>query len=107
MDEEPKMTNSLFSEQVSVQAMRKLKAQRKADRTVWFGFGMFGLIGWSVAIPTLLGTMLGIWLDKRYPGNHSWTLTWLIIGLFMGCWSAAHWVSKESKEMLEEEARDE
>jgi ATP synthase protein I len=37
-------------------------------RTVWFGLGMMGLIGWSVAIPTLLGAALGLWLDKRHPG---------------------------------------
>ena len=34
---------------------------------------MTGLIGWSVAIPTLLGAALGMWLDKhhraRIPGR--------------------------------------
>jgi predicted F0F1-ATPase subunit len=25
---------------------------------------MMGLIGWSVAIPTLLGAALGLWLDS-------------------------------------------
>lgn len=48
-------TNKAFSEQVATQAARKLKAKRKGDGNVWFGFGMFGLIGWSVAIPTLGG----------------------------------------------------
>ena len=99
--------NNTFSQQVAAQATRKLKAQRKAGRNVWFGFGMFGLIGWSVAIPTLLGAMLGVWLDGRYPGTHSWTLSLLIVGLFMGCASAAHWVAKENKEMLEEEEKNE
>jgi predicted F0F1-ATPase subunit len=48
---------------------------------VWFGLGMMGLIGWSVAIPTLLGAALGIWLDSRHPGSHSWTLALLVAGL--------------------------
>jgi len=98
--------NKIFSEQVAAQATRKLKARVATGRNVWFGFGMFGLIGWSVAIPTLLGAMLGIWLDGRYPGTHSWTLALLVAGLFVGCGSAAHWVSKESKEMLEEEKNE-
>jgi predicted F0F1-ATPase subunit len=34
---------------------------------VWFGLGMMGLIGWSVAVPTLLGAALGLWLDSRHP----------------------------------------
>ncbi len=107
MDKNQEMQNQILSQQVSAQANRKLKAQRKTGRSIWSGFGMFGLIGWSVTVPTLLGAMLGIWLDRRYPGTHSWTLTLLIIGLFTGCWNAAHWVAKESKEMLEEEAKDE
>src|SRR5512141_265227 len=97
-----------FSQEVGVKAARKLKAQRKVTRTVWSGLGMMGLVGWSVAVPTLLGAALGIWLDKRYPGIHSWTLTLLIIGLFIGCLNAWHWVAKEDKEMRADmEAKDE
>ena len=48
---------------------------------IWFGLGMMGLIGWSVVVPTLLGAALGIWLDKHYPGTHSWTLALLVVGL--------------------------
>ena len=64
---------------------------------------MMGLIGWSVAIPALAGTALGIWLDGHHPGSHSWTLTLLIVGLAIGCFNAWHWVDKEDKEMREEQ----
>ncbi len=97
-----------FIWQVGLKETRKLKAQRKVLKTVWSGFGMMGLVGWSVAVPTLLGTALGIWLDKRYPGIHSWTLTLLIIGLFIGCWNAWYWVAKEGREIRAElEEKDE
>jgi ATP synthase protein I len=72
-------------------------------RGVWFGLGMMGLIGWSVAIPTLLGAALGLWLDKRYPGGHSWTLALLVAGLAIGCLNAWHWVAKEDKAMRDEQ----
>ena len=102
MDEKEK-----FSEQVEMQAARKLKAQKKAGKNLWFGFGMFGLIGWSIVLPTLLGTMLGIWLDEKHPAsNHSWTLALLIAGLCIGCFNAVHWVAKEHKAMLDEEKKD-
>ena len=55
---------------------------------IWPGVGMFGLIGWAVAIPTLLGTLLGVWIDQHYPGVHSWTLSLLIVGLCLGCLNA-------------------
>lgn len=104
----PKSGDSTFVREVGAKETRKLKAQRKVTRTVWSGLGMMGLVGWSVAVPTLLGAALGIWLDKRYPGIHSWTLTLLIIGLFIGCLNAWHWVAKEDKEMRADmEAKDE
>ena len=92
-----------LSQEVGARAARKLKAQRHVTRTVWFGLGMMGLIGWSVAIPTLLGAALGIWIDNRHPGNYSWTLMLLVIGLVVGCLTAWHWVGKEDKEMREEQ----
>jgi ATP synthase protein I len=92
-----------FSQEVGAKAARKLKARRHTAQGIWFGLGMMGLIGWSVAIPTLLGAALGLWLDKRHPGSYSWTLMLLVIGLGLGCANAWHWVSKEDKEMREEQ----
>lgn len=100
--------NGKFARQVGLQEARKLKAQRKTLRTVWTGLGMMGLIGWSVAVPTLLGTALGIWLDKHYPGKHSWTLSLLIAGLTIGCLNAWHWVAREHRDIrTEQEKRNE
>jgi ATP synthase protein I len=92
-----------FSREVGAKAARKLRAQRHVTRTVWFGLGMMGLIGWSVAIPTLLGAVIGLWLDQRYPGGRSWTLALLVAGLAIGCLNAWHWVSKEDKAMRDEQ----
>lgn len=92
-----------FSQQVGEIAERKLKAQRHVTQTVWSGLGMMGLVGWSVAMPTLLGAALGVWIDKHYPGGHSWTLALLAIGLGLGCFNAWHWVSKENREIHEQE----
>jgi ATP synthase protein I len=92
-----------LSHQVGTKAKRKLKAKRNKMRNVWFGLGMMGLVGWSVAIPTLLGAALGIWVDKHYSGRQSWTLMLLIIGLAIGCLNAWHWVSKEDQEIRKEQ----
>jgi ATP synthase protein I len=92
-----------FSREVGAKAARKLKSRRNPTPGVWLGLGMMGLIGWSVVVPTLLGAALGIWLDNRHPGTHSWTLMLLVIGLVIGCWNAWHWVAKEDKEMQEEQ----
>jgi ATP synthase protein I len=56
---------------------------------------MFGMIGWSVAVPTILGLALGLWLDRHWPLHFSWTLTLLLIGVALGCLNAWFWVSRE------------
>ncbi len=95
-----------FSREVGAKAARRLKARRRSRQGVWFGLGMMGIIGWSVVVPTLLGAALGVWLDSRHRGGHSWTLTLLVVGLVIGCWIAWHWVAKEDREIREEEEDD-
>ena len=88
----------LLSRRIEQMAKLKLKAQRE-NKGVWFGLGMFGMVGWSVAVPAVLGAVLGLWLDKKHPVSFSWTLSFLIIGLVAGCLIAWYWVASEDKKM--------
>lgn len=97
---------SSLGQAVGVKAARKLRARRNAGQGVWLGLGMMGLIGWSVTIPTLLGAALGLWLDRRYPGQHSWTLALLVAGLALGCFNAWRWVAKEDQAIRDEQEDD-
>lgn len=85
-----------FGDKVGRRARRKAIARRTRRRSAWFGLGMFGLVGWSVAIPALAGIALGLWLDSMWPGQPSWTLTFLIIGVILGCLNAWYWIKQES-----------
>ena len=91
-----KRQNKDFPEDVGVKERRKIKARRERDRGVWFGFGMFGMVGWAVAIPTVIGVAIGVWIDKTWPGPYSWTLMCLFIGVVLGCLNAWYWVKRES-----------
>ena len=90
--------NNFFSDEVARKEKRKLKALQDKNG-VWFGLGMMGMIGWSVAVPLLLGATLGLWLDKWHPQSFSWTLTCLLAGLVTGSVIAWYWIAKEDKEM--------
>lgn len=105
-DTHNKSRKNEFGQQVGDMAERKIRAQRHVTKTVWSGLGMMGLIGWSVALPTLLGAALGVWLDKRYMGDQSWTLALLAIGLVLGCFNAWRWVVKEDREIHQDENED-
>ena len=86
-----------FIRKVGLKESRKLKARREKVRSVRFGMGMFGLVGWSVAIPTLMGVALGVWVDTHWPGPYSFTLMLLVIGVGLGCLNAWYWVKRESR----------
>jgi ATP synthase protein I len=85
-------------EAVGRKAERKLRARRAGRRGVWFGLGMFGLVGWAVALPTVAGVALGVWLDARFPARFSWTLTLLLAGALLGSLNAWYWVQRESRD---------
>jgi ATP synthase protein I len=96
----PKPLNShhtAFEKQVSQKSKRKVQARQEGDRSIWAGLGLFGMVGWSVIIPTLLGIALGIWIDKRFPSPYSWTLMLLFVGVVLGCWNAWYWIQKEQR----------
>ena len=86
-----------MQQQIAAQEARKLKARSERHHSVWFGLGMFGLIGWSVVIPALAGVALGLWIDAQWPSRFSWTLMLLILGILFGCLNAWRWVQKEGR----------
>lgn len=95
-----------FADRVGTQAERKLRARRRRHHNVWHGLGMMGIIGWSIVVPSVGGTALGIWLDARYPGGRSWTLALLGAGIFIGCFAAWRWVAQEHHSIRKEEKHD-
>lgn len=86
-----------MSKAVAEKQQRRLAARRQPERTIWFGLGMFGLVGWSIAIPALIGVSFGLWIDRRWPSRYSWTLMLLLAGVGVGCFQAWRWVHCESE----------
>lgn len=94
---------SRFSKAVGIQEKRKLRAQRNKARSIWLGLGTLGIVGWSVAVPALLGVGVGVWIDSHFPSRYSWTLMLLLIGILIGCLTAWHWVASEQREIRKDQ----
>jgi ATP synthase protein I len=84
-----------FQQEIRQKSRRKLKARRDEDENLWFWVGTFGLVGWAIAIPTLIGTAIGIWLDRTWESQYSWTLMMLLFGVILGCFNAWYWIQRE------------
>ena len=96
-----------FTERVAKREALRIKGNKRKDETVWFGVGMFGIVGWSVAIPTLIGVALGLWIDRTWPSRYSWALMLLIAGVIVGCINAAYWVRRVRSRIIEDDEDDE
>ena len=92
-----------FTEKVAQREALRIKGLKHKNETVWFGLGMFGIIGWAVAIPTLIGVALGLWIDRTWPSQYSWALMFLVVGVIVGCINAAYWVRKIRSAIIEED----
>ena len=95
-DKDKDRNNQNLSGSVGRKATRRIIARRTRDRSIWFGVGTFGVVGWTIAMTTLIGVALGVWIDRKWESSYSWTLTMLFIGLIIGCMNAWYWINKES-----------
>jgi len=71
--------------QVGLRQARMIRRQAEGVPSFWRSVAMVGAIGWSVALPTLIGIAAGTWIDHRWPSRVSWTLMLLFAGLVVGC----------------------
>jgi len=89
-----------FTKKVGAKEARKIKGKAQKDEGIWFGLGVVGIVGWSVVIPTLIGTAIGIWIDGTWPSRFSWALMLLILGVALGCLNAWYWVKKARENII-------
>jgi ATP synthase protein I len=84
-----------FQQKVQQKLTRKQHSQQEEENSIWLGLGMFGFVGWSIAIPTVIGIFIGIWIDQKWQSSYSWTLMMLFVGVMVGCWNAWYWIERE------------
>lgn len=82
-------------DKIGQQAKRMQEAQQHPVESPLRGVSVFGMIGWSIAVPTVLGAFLGMWLDKTQDSTFSWTIALILGGLTLGILIAWSWMDKE------------
>ncbi len=85
------------TQEITRKVDRRIRKRREGVPGAWFGLGMFGLVGWAVAVPTLIGIALGLWLDEVAPQPFSWTLALLLAGVVLGAFNAWLWIERERR----------
>lgn len=84
------------AEVIGRRAERMRQARREPGESPLRGLGAFGIVGWSVAIPTVAGAFLGMWLNRVAPQSFSWPIALILGGLVVGGIIAWGWIDRES-----------
>jgi len=77
------------------QAKRMKSARDNPAPSPLRGFGTFGMIGWSIVVPTVGGAFLGRWLDNAHPRAFSWTIALILGGVAVGVFIVMGWIKNE------------
>ena len=65
------------------------RTRRRDPRSLpWTTFTALGIVGWSFALPLVLGVTIGHAVDERRPGPVAWTVVGLVVGLVTGAIAA-------------------
>ncbi len=83
------------AEEIGRGAARKKAARDHPGPSPLRGISTFGMVGWSVAVPTVGGAFLGLWLEQAYPQSFSWTIALILGGVAIGVMIAWVWIDKE------------
>jgi len=86
------------SEAIRRRSERMQKTRNTPSYSPLNGLGVFGVIGWSVAIPTVGGAFLGMWLNRIAPQSFSWPIALILGGVVIGGMVAWSWIDKSRDE---------
>lgn len=97
-----KCNGNKFRQTVGSKEQRKIRAKQKGTVEAWSAFGAMGAVGWLVALPVVLGSLFGAWLDYRWSTKINWTMTMLGAGLAIGCLFAGIWMNREKNKIIKD-----
>ena len=80
---------------VEVREARDRHWQEEGERPLWKNLSMVGSLGWLIVTPTLLGVLLGRWLDGWLGTGTLFTGALIFIGVATGAWLAWHRMNSE------------
>ena len=73
---------------VEQRAERQERWKREGERPLWQNLSMIGALGWLIVTPTILGALVGRWLDHTFGQGVFWTGSLIFIGAALGFYLA-------------------
>ncbi len=80
---------------VGLRDRRRKQWKKEGERSLWKNLSMVGALGWLIVTPTLLGVLIGRWLDGLFETGIFFSGALVFLGITLGCYLAWQRVSKE------------
>ena len=80
---------------VRLRDQRRKQWKKEGERSLWQNLSMVGSLGWLIVTPTLLGILIGRWLDGCFETGIFFSGALVFLGISLGCYLAWQRVSKE------------
>lgn len=75
--------------------LREQRHKRAGERSIWQNLSMIGALGWLIVVPTLLGVLLGRWLDDAFQTGILFSAALIVLGVAMGSYLAWQRINQE------------
>lgn len=75
--------------------LREQRRKQASERSIWQNLSMIGALGWLIVVPTLLGVLLGRWLDEAFATGILFSAALIFLGVAMGSYLAWQRINKE------------
>lgn len=81
------------------QAARRAEERRREgievpEPSLGVRLGQIGILGWTIVVPTLIGVVVGHWLDRLFGTKVFFSAPLIMIGAAFGMWSAWRWMHR-------------
>jgi ATP synthase protein I len=76
---------------------RGRRAAQDPEPSLGSRLGQIGILGWMIVVPTLLGLVIGHWLDRRFATGVFFSAPLLMAGAALGLWSTWKWMHRQTR----------
>ncbi len=73
---------------VRLREQRRKRWKKEGERSLWQNLSMVGALGWLIVTPTLLGVLIGRWLDGLFETGIFFSGALIFFGIAVGCYLA-------------------
>jgi ATP synthase protein I len=84
-----------FPEKIEKSVRDIVQGRKKAG--FWHYAYLIGVGGWLLALPIVAGAYVGWYLDKKFPGGVSWTITLMLLGIAVGAYNVWYFLMRNAE----------